>query len=71
MPDLPDHLAPQVLHVGLREREALLASRQRLEELAREDAAVVAVLLLWGTLYRAQQAARDSGTAGGWLTGSV
>ena len=47
---LPDHASPQVGHVPLREREALLASWQRLQELAGKHTAVITVLLLWRVL---------------------
>lgn len=48
--NLPDHASAEVRHVVLRERKGFLATRQRLEELAGEHAAVVAVLLLRGIL---------------------
>lgn len=52
MSDFPDHLPTEVRHVVLGEPELLFAAGQRLEELAGEDTAVVAVLLLRGILRR-------------------
>ena len=54
MPDLPDHLLPEIGHVGLGEGEVLFASGKRLEELTGENATVVAVFLLRGILWRRQ-----------------
>ena len=48
--NLPYHPATEVRHVVLRKRKRLLSPGQGLEELAREHAAVVAVLLLRGVL---------------------
>ena len=52
MPNLPDHLPTEIGRVVLGKVKLFFAAGQRLEELAGEDPAVVAVLLLWGILHR-------------------
>ena len=48
--NFPDHLPPEVRHVGLGEAEVFFTARKRLQELAGEHTTVKAVLLLWRIL---------------------
>ena len=50
--NLPNHPSPEVGHISLREVKRFFSSGQCLQELARKDTTVVAVLLLWGILSR-------------------
>lgn len=50
MANFPNHPPSQVGHVPLREMEFFLPSRQGFQELAREHATIITILLLWCVL---------------------
>lgn len=47
MANFPDHPPPQVCHVPLREIESFFPFGKGFQELAREHATVITILLLW------------------------